>query len=926
MLWLCLPVPASAQENDFEDEIFELVLGVKRNDPAGRLRDDAVLTNSLLGFQRGFSGYYLPLKGLAELLELYVEVDPEKGTAQGWYLSPENTYQIDVNAGNFTVRGELVDLASGDAFAREYAAGFGDIYVRMEVLEQIWPLKMEMDFSRLQLLINTEEKLPYELRLQREERRERFLNQANNGIDTTGFKFIDNPYRLFSRPAVDIDTSVRWEQKDKTWENETTISGINDLLGFSADYQVNMNYRDNSYHAPDDMRMTLTRRAWDHEDPMFLGIREVKLGDVGTATSELVSNGDSGRGASVSSQVLSRIATFDDILIEGSAKPGWDVELYRGGELLDFGVVDETGMYRFEHVPLFGGTNQIRVMLYGPAGQVEERVEEHWVGNSPLAPGEVEYNGTIVDVSDNLISFDEEDQSTFRSQRGDLDGYAYNAGARIGVNRWMSAFATANRSVENISKEKYATVGTDLSLGPAVGRIEFLKNIGGGNALDTRLLTNLLGWRLSLRAQKMNDFESERVGFGEDAKTLDLRAGALKTYSTSMGRVGIGATAEHEKLKNESTRTRYELSKDISLGGQVYGNRLSANLFNGHLDNVDGTANAFFHLGRRTTLRNLLDYTVKPHFNFTTASVDLDYRHSDKLSMGLNLRRDLRSEADSIGTNISYDFGKFLGSVNTNWRENEGMDVTLRASSSLAPFGEGGSYIMSSRNISQQGGLNSRVFLDQNLDYAFNDSEMPVEDAVLIYGTRMESLPADEYGFVSDILSADGDYEFVRFKEESTQNPFHLAGYPGFGVQMRPGILQSINFPLVESGIVDGTAYFSKGAPVPGLRLQLIDAYGNTVKETMTAFDGFYTFEFVRPGTYIIRSDPALGVYAKIRLVTISPDALFAYGVDVELMENAGLPPSEVVVDKIVARQNIVPLISSLSKLQNTLKNAVAGS
>ncbi|MCB9990426.1 MAG: carboxypeptidase regulatory-like domain-containing protein [Rhodospirillales bacterium] len=922
-MFSCLfPAPdvwAKKKSDEDFNALFELVLGVRRG--------DETLTNSLLGFQKGFDNYYLPMKGLADILGLYIELDLEGGQASGWFLGADNTYNVDVTGGTYTIRGELVDLGPDDAFVRDLGAGFGDVYVRMDVLEKIWPLEMEMDFTYLQLKLNIMRKLPYELKRDRMARQDRFLNRGDDDIDTTGYNFVENPYEMISPPAIDASTLMRWSQDDGDWENRTNIHGTNDLLGFSADYNLNFERRDGHFEPPKDLRMTLTRRAWDHQEPMFAGIREVRLGDVSARTPDLVSTAESGRGISVSSRSLRRAGSFDEIIVEGFATPGWEVELYRSGELLDFGTVSDDGVYRFVNVPLFGGRNEIRIMLYGPSGQVEERVETHNVGARLLSPGEVEYNAAIVDVSDNLISLRKDDDTRRRYSPlyNEDDGYAYNASARVGVNRWMSLFATGSRSIARQGKQKYVTAGTDLALGPVSANIEGYQELGGGHAIDARFLTNMKGWRVRLRGAVMNDFESERVGYDDSARVLDLQGSVSNRFGTDIGRLGVSASANHEKYEDETTYTRYELNTDLSQSRRSYGNRLDLTKRDSKLESITGQANANFRIDKKTDLRSYLNYKVHPHFELSSVSTDLDYRHSDKLSAGLDFRRNITTAQNSVGANVNYDFGLFLASLATRWQQDSGLDVSLRASTSIAPYGEDGDYIMRSKGMRQSGALNADVFLDKNLNYIFDGNDEPLSDAVLLYG-RKESEPANENGFVGEVMGATGEYQYVTLQENSTGNPFHAAAYPGLAVQLRPGTAQSVEFPVVMTGVIDGTAYFKDGAPVPGLKLQLVDAYGEVAKETLTSFDGFYTFELVRPGNYIIRSDPATNVNVPTRMVTVSSDALFVYGVNVHLLEKGGLPSSAVTVDAGMAQQNRAGIMNTLVRLQSALRGAVSGS
>jgi hypothetical protein len=69
----------------------------------------------------------------------------------------------------------------------------------------------------------------------------------------------------------------------------------------------------------------------------------------------------------------------------------------------------------------------------------------------------------------------------------------------------------------------------------------------------------------------------------------------------------------------------------------------------------------------------------------------------------------------------------------------------------------------------------------------------------------------------------------------------------------------TVDFPVVASWEVDGTVYLRRGdglAEASRVRLELLDAAGNVSASVETVFDGFYLFERVDPGRYVLRVAP----------------------------------------------------------------------
>ena len=54
-----------------------------------------------------------------------------------------------------------------------------------------------------------------------------------------------------------------------------------------------------------------------------------------------------------------------------------------------------------------------------------------------------------------------------------------------------------------------------------------------------------------------------------------------------------------------------------------------------------------------------------------------------------------------------------------------------------------------------------------------------------------------------------------------------------------------------------------------------------------TAYDGFYTFEYVAPGDYTVQVDPSYKVHVPPMRISVASDDLLANGADLLLMEKA---------------------------------------
>src|SRR5689334_7951121 len=86
--------------------------------------DDLLLfqvTSSGVELSDGMSGYssraglFLPLGELSRLLDLAIQVDPATGRAEGWFLSEERSFALDLRTHRISVAGRTFAFAETDA-------------------------------------------------------------------------------------------------------------------------------------------------------------------------------------------------------------------------------------------------------------------------------------------------------------------------------------------------------------------------------------------------------------------------------------------------------------------------------------------------------------------------------------------------------------------------------------------------------------------------------------------------------------------------------------------------------------------------------------------------------------------------------------------------------------------------------------------
>ncbi len=101
----------------------------------------------------------------------------------------------------------------------------------------------------------------------------------------------------------------------------------------------------------------------------------------------------------------------------------------------------------------------------------------------------------------------------------------------------------------------------------------------------------------------------------------------------------------------------------------------------------------------------------------------------------------------------------------------------------------------------------------------------------------------------------------IEIDGSSIEDPFGLPKKKSKLIVSRPGVTQVIDFPVQNTGEVDGTIYLDddgENQPMAGVELQLLNDNAEIVETTRSANDGFYLFTMVKPGHYTV-DIPKLG-------------------------------------------------------------------
>lgn len=843
---------ASAAENEGEEESLVLQPVIRNNNTS----------NIFIEAYRIGSRVYVDLKGVMEFLEFYLKVSPDGTKAEGWYVSSKNKFLLDRPAGKVQSGDKISDLSQEDTLWRDDI-----LFANINAIEEWLPLKFSLDEKVMQLRILPEVELPSEIRKQREKQWQQ-LRLARERLPKD-LPVLEDHYTAARLPFVDVDVSSNYNsQGNPSQLNSYTVQSSGDVGYHTLNSFVNGSSNDGLQSA----RFSAEKQDVNGGLLGALGATQYHLGDIDSGAIPMVAQTGLGRGMSVSNRPLGYLPDFDSKTFVGDATPGWEVELYRNGVLVEFQTVDAQGRYRFENIPILFGRNLFTLRFYGPQGQIEERTETVFAQQSLLKKGDMQYS----------LSMDEKGKELF----GLADIPSYGEGARLvssadygfGENVTAGTFFShlpledgtnhdyTGFRVRGLVKEMLVNADTAMDMA------------GDGKATRVSALGSLGDYNLRASQEFSDGLYSET-----DVNQFNLR--------TSSSELGLNTQISLPFLKdfnvNLSTEhNSYESAEDeylteLRLGKSLFGLSTTQSLQyrqqeSEFLDYELGLQGRI----RKIFWRVLADMHVQPEAEMQDINLATQYRIASNLLGNTQLIHHFDADTSTFAYHaFTWELNDYRLSL-FGQADNQGefsLGLNIGISFGFLPDGK---LYKQARSMAGQGGVIGNVFLDENYDGVMNTNEKPVENATIKVDGRSNRYAADPS--IAVPLSTYNDVK-VEVDESSIKNPFWRSATAGYTVMPLPGHFVQTNFPVVSTSEIDGLVVIAQhpeskvkdstsqenadteedaessapsSAPIGGIILNLVDEKGKKVNEVLTEFDGFYVFEKVLPGTYMIEVEP----------------------------------------------------------------------
>ena len=789
---------------------------------------------------------YLPLSELSSLLDFPIIVDAESERANGWFLQPDNTFDLDVGNAVVDVAGTQYSL---DQYA-VYSDGF-DLYAESGQLQKWFPLSFEVSLSSQKLIVRSPERLPKETALERSQRnvQQELLFASTQPFEVPAYRVIDWPefglnvggYVAPQTSSSSYDYNLRAAGDFALLNGSIAISGSDGEISGAAVTFGRINPR--GMAGP-------------------LRIADFEFGDTSQFLPGLIGSSLSGRGLRLGNTRLANKRDLDKIDLQGDQQSGYEVELYVNNRLRDVDRDSSDNRYEFADVSLELGQNEIRIEFYGPQGQRQTDTQRTFVGNGQGRAGNFTYelavlepNRRVVDLIDNVTVADtNEDSHDIRFSSALNMTYGLTRRTTMGLSIASLAIENDSDGIDGAQNYFYtdAQLSTDLSGVLFSGSMTLDPNQKTAGSVAAR---TTLGHFEVGGSQQVFQRQFRNTGNINDENidnAVKLSGGAdisRAFFSIPGGTLSYGA--------NIGYQTRFDGSTSTSAGVRAdYMNKYTSLSWTHQYDDADG-----FGGGRIGTRFDVPLFTVGAGLDYSDSDGGLIDAGSLRLTRqlaggGLSLAASRDVEAES--TSYSASWGKRFRTVNfsTSIAGDSFDDVFFRFGIGFNAKRYPGRWLPAVSSASVGNAVAVLVFADDNRNGRHDTAEMVVQGVRITRNGLAVHAVTDHNGVALVTGLGNSPIDLGLITTDINEPSLKYDGTRK-AVLPRPGRVPLIEVPLQRATDLEGTVTIAETTPAPNVRMVLTPVDGGEPMEIYTEFDGYYSLAHIPLGEYDFGPDPA---------------------------------------------------------------------
>ncbi|MGE5478935.1 MAG: hypothetical protein ACM3U1_00750 [Chloroflexota bacterium] len=781
------------------------------------------------------SRIYVPAMKLLNDLVVYNDYDVEGKTITGYVSTPDNSFEIDFrnNRGRYRDRSYFIE-------PENYFFNGGEIYIDTSVVQKMIDVDVSIYPSSLSYNLSSKVELP----LIRLNRKKDIMSSMEMGFtDDKEFPLKYGREWYWLNGAM-LDWSLNSSLDRGIQRNGASgYLGLQllggDLMARGTGYYVKGSEKP-SYDYNGRWRVFIGDNGWLSQatlgDLTYSGVRSFSIA------------GKNLFGAQISNENFQTPFYFDNEIIEDRTEPGWHVELYKNGELVDGKVADETGYYRF-NMPMIYGMNNLELRFYGLKGEYIARKTLINIPRDQLKPGEFRYvlnYGRLRGINDKI-------------GEGELLGEARLA---VGVTSFLTNSFYVSKSIDKrIEAPEIIDQVTLLPMEGVVSRFTYNHKNYLTSSFDLQLGNSIF----AQVSHQVFDVKSRQIN---TLYRTTLYANIFQLFSRGI----------NSNLRIDRTAMRNSAASTINWGVSWF-----LFPFVLRIDNFTSVLERYnkFEMGDYNVASEVVyNWYKKPQWlgglKSTQIGVRADWNATQgKLRSGYLFMTQSISAMSSFGASVGYDnYQKtFSGALS--------LYVNLpyfrsNTTAALSPHGNSysenlsGSIAIDTKNwdidgVSEgigssvgKGTVKMRMFLDKNDNGKFDRDDYAIPDvnySISGFGINMKTV--GEFSRISNL----NPYERlnVRVDKNSIKNPNWLPKQESFSFISDPNVYKVIDIPCYTGGIIEGdvrlTVEGKAARGQSGLRLHLKSLDEERLETIEVYSDGSFYKMGVIPGRYSLEVD-----------------------------------------------------------------------
>ncbi len=810
---------------------------------------------------------YLPFDFLTQDLSLVLKYDKGTEKITGWVDNESKKVTIDFQKGEGQSDKEMFNVSEDDFIYYE-----NELYLSSKLVDNILHSASEFDFNNQSLKMQTIGNLPFEKELSRQKKRDQFdriTQEKEKKRQEDLSKQVYKQENFFQPPFVDL--SARYS----IYHNEGQETDSN--FGYSVNTSfMTGGFDSNAYlysSTNKEKPILALKTAKIDESGNILGLfKQLEIGDIysfGTAENQGSQNGW-GFKMSTDSYLNTNGKTYN---IRSELPLGWEVELYRNGEMLGYQNSSQDGFFEFSGIPLLLGKNVFKFVFYGPQGQIKEKYDVLFFNGNILDKGKARVKLDYVNKNRYLVELRDKPRKTSLGHHALAEvGYGITNNLTINVSAIADSLEVpALYPPDTYYRKDKTFASAELSLFSfgifsSLGTVaDFDKN---AFTVDYYAQTSVYDWDITFENIYFGDAETNRNILGNTFIKNNTTLRLNKTLKLGfLGLFPFSYTLQHFNTMDGRNQTEHYASLSKNLPYNFYVNL--------------NYQNSYWYSQYRSEKLGLNvnkiygPWTVRSNFLY---DLIYDALQDVEITAYRNLTQRLKSGVKYLYTarNIAARKYESLYSANLSWQTKIGFFAleagisnkhnryaSLSYNLSLLPEPRGNRIYTSGTKLQGTGAIAARAFMDDNMNGIYDEEETILQEADFDIKPKSNSFDSKHISKKGDtVLSHLPAYRplDVSVNTKDVQETLSILNTVGDKtVMLRPAQVVYLDFPMVGTGDIEGSVFIQKGEDrkeARGIILKLYDLKTKQLVSTkISEFDGYYVFQQLPMGDYEITID-----------------------------------------------------------------------